>query len=97
MTICKAGNFNWGGAFSGIDRRIRIDNNRIWRDNLNMTVIADNEKRVVLPQAQPSERFDVQVCENGFVLRKVESDFPRYAKVTFIKRDGFTVAMADLP
>jgi len=62
-----------------------------------MTVITDNEKRVVLPQAQPGERFDLQVCANGFVLRKLESLSPRPANVRFIKRDGFTVAMADQP
>lgn len=62
-----------------------------------MTVVTDNEKRVVLPQAQPGERFDVQVCDNGFVLRKLESVSPAPAKVSFIKRDGFTVAMADRP
>ena len=54
---------------------IRIENKRMWRDNLNMTVITDNEKRVVLPQAQPGERFDLHVCANGFVLRKLESVF----------------------
>jgi len=67
----------------------------MWRDNLNMTVITDNEKRVVLPQAQPGERFDLHVCANGFVLRKLESVFPGTANVRFVKRDGFTVAMAD--
>jgi hypothetical protein len=66
-------------------------------DNLNMTVVTDNEKRVVLPQAQPGECFDVQVCDNGFILRKLESGCPGPAKVRFIKRDGFTVAMADQP
>ena len=69
----------------------------MWRDNLNMTVIADNEKRLGLPQAQPGGRFGVQVCANGFVLRKLESVSPGPAKVKFIKRDGFTVAMADQP
>ena len=52
---------------------IRIENKRMWLDNLNMTVITDNEKRVVLPQAQPGECFDVQVCANGFVLRKLKA------------------------
>ena len=62
-----------------------------------MTVITDSEKRVVLPQAQPGECFDVQACANGFVLRKLESVSPGPAKVGFVKRDGFTVAMADQP
>ena len=48
-------------------------------------------------QAQPGERFDVQVCDNGFVLRKLESVFPGPAKVSFIKRGGFTVAITDQP
>jgi hypothetical protein len=75
----------------------RIENKRKWRDNLDMTVVTDNEKRVVLPQAQPGECFDVQVCGNGFVLRKLDSVSPMPAKVRFIKRDGFTVAVADQP
>jgi hypothetical protein len=60
-----------------------------------MTVTADNQKRVVLPQAHPGECFDVQVCDNGFVLRKIESAPTAPAKVSFVKRDGFTVALAD--
>lgn len=62
-----------------------------------MTVVTDNEKRVVLPQARPGDSFDVQVSANGFVLRKLESVFPAPARVRFIQRDGFTVAMADQP
>jgi hypothetical protein len=62
-----------------------------------MTVTADSQKRVVLPQARPGECFDVQVCDNGFLLRKIESASPGPAKVSFVKRDGFTVAIADQP
>jgi hypothetical protein len=49
-----------------------------------MTVIADSEKRVVLPQAQPGERFDVQASADGFVLRKPKSVSAGAAKVSFI-------------
>jgi len=49
------------------------DEAKAFLSNLNMTVITDNEKRVVLPQAQPGECFDVQVCANGFVLRKLKA------------------------
>lgn len=62
-----------------------------------MTVVTDNEKRVVLPQAQPGERFEVQACAGGFVLRKLESFSAALANVRFVKRDGFAVAIADQP
>ena len=62
-----------------------------------MTVIADNKKRVVLTQAKPGDRFDVQVSGSGYVLRKLEPVQSKPAKVRFIKRDGYTVATADQP
>lgn len=62
-----------------------------------MTVIADNKKRVVLAQANPGDRFDVQTSANGYVLRKLEPVQPKAAKVRFIKRDGYSVAIADQP
>jgi hypothetical protein len=62
-----------------------------------MTVITDNKKRVVLTQAKPGDRFDVQVSADGYVLRKLEPVQSKPAKVRFIKRDGYTVAVADQP
>jgi hypothetical protein len=62
-----------------------------------VTVITDNEKRVVLAQAKPGDRFDVQVSANGYVLRKLEPAQDKPAEVRFLKRDGFTVAVADQP
>ena len=62
-----------------------------------MTVIADNEKRVVLAQAKPGDRFDLQVSLNGYVLRKLDPAQSKTAEVRFIKRDGYTVAVADQP
>ena len=62
-----------------------------------MTVIADNKKRVVLTQAKPGDRFDVQISPNGYVLQKLEPVRSKPAKVRFIKRDGYTVAVTDQP
>ena len=62
-----------------------------------MTVIADNKKRVVLTQAKPGDRFDVQVSANGYVLRRLEPVKSKPAKVRFMKRDGYTVAITDQP
>jgi len=62
-----------------------------------MTVTADDKKRVVLAQAKPGDRFDVQVSSNGYVLRKLEPVQSQPAKVRFMKRDGYTVAIADQP
>ncbi len=62
-----------------------------------MTVIADNKKRIVLTQAKPGDRFDVQASPNGYVLRKLEPVESNAAKVRFVKRDGYTVAITDQP
>ena len=62
-----------------------------------MTVIADNKKRVTLAEAKPGDRFDLQVSGNGYLLRKLEPVPSKQAKVRFIKRDGYTVAMSDQP
>jgi len=45
----------------------------IW-DNRAVTVTADDKKRVVLPSAEPGDRFDLQASGEGtFVLRRLES------------------------
>ena len=62
-----------------------------------MTVIADNKKRIVLTQAKPGDRFDVQASPNGYVLRKLEPVESKPAKVRFVKRDGYTVAITGQP
>lgn len=62
-----------------------------------MTVRADNKKRVVLANAKPGDRFDVQVSASGYLLRKLEPVQARPAKVRFVKRDGYSVAIASQP
>jgi hypothetical protein len=62
-----------------------------------MTVIADNKKRVVLTGANPGDRFDVQVSASGYLLRKLEPVQSKRAKVRFLNRDGYSVAIADQP
>jgi len=62
-----------------------------------MTVIADNKKRVLLAGAKPGDRFDVQMSPGGFLLRKLEPVPLKRAKVRFLKRDGYTVAITDQP
>jgi hypothetical protein len=75
----------------------KIEKRRTRWDNPTMTVIADNKKRVVLAQAKPGDRFDVQVSATGYLLRKLEPVQSKAAKVRFVKRDGYTVAMGDQP
>ena len=60
-------------------------------------VIADDKKRVMLSQAKPGDRFDIQVSANGYLLRRLEPVESEPAKVRFIRRDGYTVAIADQP
>jgi hypothetical protein len=61
---------------------------------MNMTITADEKKRVLLPTAKPGEQFDLQIVgSNKIVLTrlKVESETP--SEVTFIKKDGYTVGV----
>ena len=44
-----------------------------WEIPTEMTVVADNKKRVTLRLAKPGDRFDVQVSPEGrFILTKLE-------------------------
>jgi len=60
-----------------------------------MTVIADNKKRVTLPDAKPGDRFDLQfTAEGSVVLRKLE---PVKRSVTYVKKDGLLLARTNQP
>ncbi len=62
-----------------------------------MTVIADNKKRVTLP-TKPGERFDLQaVGDDKFILSRLEPVPLKQARVTFRKKDGYTVARTERP
>jgi hypothetical protein len=62
-----------------------------------VTVIADDNKRVALPNATPGERFDLQSSSDGFTLRRLEAAAIKPAKVTVEKRQGFSVWATDQP
>jgi hypothetical protein len=62
-----------------------------------MTVIADDSKRIVLPDAKPGERFDIESRDDGFILRRVESVESKPAKVTVQKKNGFSIWETDQP
>lgn len=62
-----------------------------------MTVTADESRRVVLPGAQPGERFDLESCTDGFTLRRLGPAEKRPAKVTVERREGFSVWVTDQP
>lgn len=63
-----------------------------------MTVTADAKKCVLLPAAQPGDRFDLRITEDGeLVLTRLESVRARPAKVKVEKRGGFTVGVLDHP
>lgn len=63
-----------------------------------MTVIADARKCVLLPTAQPGDRFDVEIAGEGkFVLTRLEAGASGAAKVKVEKRGGFTVGVLDHP
>jgi hypothetical protein len=63
-----------------------------------MTITADSRKRVILRDAKPGDRFDVQISGEGtFVLRRLEpvKGVHRPGSVKWIKKDGFTVGITD--
>ena len=62
-----------------------------------MTVIADDRKRIVLPDAKPGDRFDIECLDDGFMLRRVDSVESKPAKVTVQKRNGFSIWETDQP
>lgn len=62
-----------------------------------MTVTADEKKRVLLPDAKPGDRFELQSSNGGFILRRLEGDAARPARVTVERRDGFSVWSTDQP
>jgi hypothetical protein len=62
-----------------------------------MTVTADNKKRVILPTTKPGERFDVEISENGFVLRRLGASVSHPATVIIEKREGFSVGVLGRP
>ena len=62
-----------------------------------MTVITDNKKRVTLP-TKPGSRFDLQaVGKDKFILIRLEPVQARKSRVTFRKKNGFTVGKLDHP
>jgi hypothetical protein len=63
-----------------------------------MTVVADSKKRVVLPVAEPGDRFDVRVRSDGtVVLARIKRAASRPARVRVETRDGFSVGVLDHP
>jgi len=63
-----------------------------------MTVVADAKKCVLLPTAQPGDRFDLQIAGEGkIVLTLLEPDPARPANVRVEKRGGFSVGVLDRP
>ena len=63
-----------------------------------MTVVADFKKCVLLPSAQPGDRFDLQITDAGkFVLTKLDSQPLRPTRIWGERRDGFSVGVADRP
>ncbi len=63
-----------------------------------MTIIADARKRVILRNAKPGDRFDVQVSGDGvFILRRLEPVKVRPMKARLEKRGKHTVIVTDRP
>ena len=54
-------------------------------------------KPMILRRIRENNRFDIQASPNGYVLRKLEPVQSKPAKVRFLKREGYTVAVADQP
>ncbi len=69
-----------------------------WGDSFPMTVVADSKKRVVLPVAEPGDRFEVRVAADGtVVLARLHPVPSRPARVKVEKRGGFSVGILNHP
>jgi hypothetical protein len=62
-----------------------------------MTVTADDRRRIVLPEAEPGDQFDIQYSGDGFTLRRLGQVDKCPAKVAVERRDGFSVWVTDQP
>jgi hypothetical protein len=65
------------------------------------TIIADNKKRVRIPDAEPGQVYAYETTGEGqfklTLIKPVETAEDRPAKVTFVKEGGFTVMSSDRP
>ncbi len=59
-----------------------------------MTVTADAKKRVVVPSAEPGDRFDLQQTEGKVILTRLE---PVQPVVRYARKDGLLLAKTDRP
>ena len=59
-----------------------------------MTVTADAEKRIVVPSAQPGDRFDLELSEGKVVLTPLAESKPA---IRYVKRDGLLLASTERP
>jgi hypothetical protein len=63
-----------------------------------ITTKADNEKRVLVPQAKPGQEYAVQEnADGGFTLIVIKSAEPVHLKCRLDKEKGFTVAVPEQP
>ena len=63
-----------------------------------MTIVADEQKRLILPTAQPGDRFDVQITGDGkFLLTRLSSLSSHPTNVKIVKEGAFSVGVLDRP
>ncbi|MDB6031291.1 MAG: hypothetical protein JWM16_1629 [Verrucomicrobiales bacterium] len=63
-----------------------------------MTVVADSEKRVLLPVAQPGDSFDLRVAPDGTLMLFRLAQAPSMPAVVKVElRNGFSVGVLDQP
>ena len=63
-----------------------------------MTATVDRQRRVILRQAMPGDRFDVRIEGPGkYILTKLEPARPKPDRVRIVKRNGYTVGVLDHP
>jgi len=77
----------------------RVENDPYPRDISHViTTKADNQKRVLVPQAKPGQEFAVEEnADGGFTLTVVEPRETSPQKCHLAKEDGFTVVVPGQP
>ena len=79
------------------DLAVAVDGSR-WDNSHVITTKADDQNRVVVPQAKPGQVYAVQAnADGGFTLTVVKEPASARPGCRLAKEDGFTVVVPEQP
>ena len=74
-----------------------LENYRLPWDHSAMIATTDEKKRVMIPSAEPGERFDIQLTPEGKVILTRLDAIEKQETVRLVKKHGYTVAQGTRP